>query len=131
MIVADSSAMVEFLLGRDETGFRVREAIAGSAVAAPFSIDLECVAAFRGLVLGRKLDPVDAAQSLETLDQMDLRRFEHAPYIHRVWELRDNMWPYDAIFVAIAESLDVPLVTVDKKYAGVPGLRCEIRNLRD
>jgi predicted nucleic acid-binding protein len=132
VIVVDTSAMVEFLLGRDELGFRAREVMADNLpVAAPYAIDLECTAALRGLVLGRKVSPDDAAESLETLDQIDLRRMDHSPFMRRVWELRDSMWPYDAIFVAMAESLDVPLLTVDKKYAGTPGIRCDIRSLRD
>lgn len=40
------------------------------------------------------------------------------------------MWPYAAALVALAEALGVPLVTVDSKFAGVPGVRCEVRNLR-
>jgi predicted nucleic acid-binding protein len=132
VIVVDTSAMVEFLLARDEVGVRAREAIAAAGSAAvPYAIDLECASAFRGLVLGRKVSTTDAAESLETLDQINLVRMDHAPFMHRVWELRDNMWPYDAVFVAMAEALEIPLVTVDKKYSGTPGIRCEVRNLRD
>jgi predicted nucleic acid-binding protein len=132
VIVVDTSAMVEFLLARDETGFRAREAIAAAGqVFVPYAIDLECTSAFRGLVLGRKVSAADAAESFETLDQMNLLRMDHAPFMRRVWELRDNMWPYDAIFVAMAESLEIPLVTVDKKYSGTPGIRCEVRSLRE
>ncbi|GAA1689361.1 PIN domain-containing protein [Glycomyces endophyticus] len=131
MIVADTSAVVEFLLARDELGFRARNVLGGKTVAVPMAIDLECVAVLRGLVLGRKVTVVDAEESLETLGQMDLRRMDHSLFMPRVWELRDNMWPYDAIFVAMAEILDAPLVTTDKKFAGTPGIRCEVRNLRD
>lgn len=122
--------MVEFLLARDETGFRVRKVVAEDMVAVPYAIDLECTAAFRGLVLGRKVSAADAAEALEMLDQMNLHRMDHAPFMHRVWELRDNMWPYDAIFAAMAESLGVPLVTLDQKFEKTPGIRCEVRNLR-
>jgi predicted nucleic acid-binding protein len=61
---------------------------------------------------------------------MPITRHPHTPLLDRIWELRDNMWPYDAAFVALAEALGAPLVTVDSKFEGVPGLRCEIRNLR-
>lgn len=132
MIVVDTSAVVEFLLGRDEIGFRAREVIAADGqVAVPYAIDLECTSAFRGLVLGKKVSAADAAESLETLEQTNLLRMDHSPFMRRVWELRDNMWPYDAIFVAMAESLDIPLITTDKKYANTPGIRCEVQSLRD
>lgn len=127
MIVLDTSAMIEFLLVRDDVGLRVREAVSDTAVAAPYAIDLECASVLRGLTLGGKV----AEDAIELLDRLNLRRFDHAPLMRRVWQLRHNMWPYDAVFAALAEYLDVPLVTLDKKFAGVPGIRCEIRNLRD
>lgn len=130
MIVLDTSAMVELLLVRDEIGLRVRQAVSDTAVAAPYAIDLECASVLRGLSLGGKV-PGDVAESaIDLLDRTNLRRFDHAPLMRRIWELRHNMWPYDAVFAALAEYLNVPLVTLDKKFEGVPGIRCEIRNLR-
>jgi len=41
------------------------------------------------------------------------------------------MWPYDAAYVALAEALEAPLVTVDSKIEKVPGIRCEVRNMRN
>jgi predicted nucleic acid-binding protein len=131
VIVVDTSAMVEFLLVRDEFGQRVRHALSGETVAVPYAIDLECASAFRGMVLGRKLPASKAQEAIELLDRMNLRRFDHTPLMHRVWELRHNMWPYDAAYAALAEYLDVPLLTIDKKFTSTPGLRCEVRNLRD
>ncbi|WP_112134566.1 type II toxin-antitoxin system VapC family toxin [Glycomyces dulcitolivorans] len=131
MIVLDTSAMAEFLLVRDETGLRVREAVSGNPVAAPYAVDLECASVFRGMVLGGKLSEDIALSAIDLLDRINLRRFDHAPLMRRVWELRNNMWPYDAAFAALAEYLEVPLVTLDKKFANTPGIRCEVRNLRE
>lgn len=47
----------------------------------------------------------------------------------RVWELRDNLTAHDALFVAAAESLDVPLVTADRRLATASGPRCRIEFL--
>lgn len=49
----------------------------------------------------------------------------------RIWQLRENAWPYDAAYVALAESLNAELVTVDGKFETVPGVRWPVRNLRD
>lgn len=44
----------------------------------------------------------------------------------RVWELRHNLTPYDASYVALAETLDVTLLTADGRLARAPSLRCEV-----
>lgn len=40
------------------------------------------------------------------------------------------MTPYDAAYVAVAESLDAPLITGDARLEGVPGLQCSIEVIR-
>lgn len=44
-----------------------------------------------------------------------------------MWELRDNLTPYDAAYVAAAELLRCPLVTADGKLARATGPRCDFR----
>ncbi len=131
MIVLDTSAMVEFLVGADPLAERVRAVVAGGKLAAPHAIDLECAAALRGLVRGQKLPSAEAERALELLGNMRLERYGHIPLLARIWQLRHNMWPYDAAYVALAESLNAELVTLDGKIEGIPGLRCAVRNLRD
>jgi predicted nucleic acid-binding protein len=111
-------------------GHRVRASVAGERLAIPHAADLECASALRGLVRGAKLPADEALRALGLLRRMNLRRYGHAPLLARIWQLRDNMWPYDAAYVALAESLDAELVTVDAKFELVPGLRCAVRNLR-
>jgi predicted nucleic acid-binding protein len=130
MIVLDTSALVEFLVGSDVAAERVREATSGHRLAAPHAVDLECASTLRGLVRGRKLDESDALSALRLLGRIALRRYDHVPLLPRIWELRHNMWPYDAAYVALAEALSIDLLTVDAKLAGVPGVHCNVRNLR-
>ena len=47
----------------------------------------------------------------------------------RAWELRDNVTVYDAVYVALAELLDAPLVTADSRLAKAPGIGCRIEVL--
>jgi predicted nucleic acid-binding protein len=42
------------------------------------------------------------------------------------WELRDNVTFYDALYVALAAALDVPLLTADARLARAPGLPCQV-----
>jgi predicted nucleic acid-binding protein len=131
MIVLDTSAMVEFLVGSDPVADKVRAVAAGERLAAPYAVDLECASTLRGLVRGKKLPASEGARALHLLGRMNLKRFDHVPLLPRIWELRHNMWPYDASYVALAETLGTELVTLDGKLAGAPGLRCTVRNLRD
>jgi predicted nucleic acid-binding protein len=131
VIVLDTSALVEFLVGADQLAEMVRSAATGEVLAAPHAVDLEVASTFRGLVQGGKLPADEAQRALELLGAIGMRRYDHVPLLARIWELRHNMWPYDAAFVALAEALQITLVTVDTKFSGVPGMRCPLRNLRD
>lgn len=131
MIVLDTSALVEFLVGADQLAEMVRSTAAGEVLAAPHAVDLETASALRGLVHYGKLPADEAQRALQLLAAMGVRRYEHVPLLPRIWDLRHNMWPYDAAYVALAESLRTTLVTVDAKLGGVPGMRCPLRNLRD
>ncbi|MFC7817701.1 type II toxin-antitoxin system VapC family toxin [Streptomyces sp. NPDC057148] len=130
VLVLDTSALVEFLVGGDELAERVRARTLDHRLAAPHAVDLECASVLRGLVRGNKLPEGEAERALQLLGRMPLRRYDHVPLLPRVWELRHNMWPYDASYVALAETLDAALVTVDAKFAGAPHLRCRVDNLR-
>lgn len=131
MIVLDTSAIVEFLVGSDPVADQVRSISAGESLAAPHAVDLECASALRGLVQGGKLPPDEGERALHLLSRMRIRRYGHLPLLARIWQLRRNMWPYDAAYVALAESLGAQLVTVDGKTQKIPGLTCTIRNLHE
>jgi predicted nucleic acid-binding protein len=129
-MVMETSALVEFLVGSDQTAQRVRASASGEVLAAPHSIDLECASTLRGLVRGHKLPAAEAERALDVLARIGIRRYGHVALLPRIWQLRDNAWPYDAAYVALAESLQADLVTVDGKFEKIPGLRCRVRNLR-
>jgi predicted nucleic acid-binding protein len=46
-----------------------------------------------------------------------------------VFELRANVSPYDAVYVALAEALGAELITADRRLAAAPGIRCPVRML--
>jgi predicted nucleic acid-binding protein len=130
VIVVDTSAMVEYLVGVDHLGETVSEVVIGQSIVIPHGLDLEFTNVLCRLVRSGHTSAAAAHLALATLRSMPITRHPHTSLLDRIWELRDNMWPYDAAFVALSEALGAPLVTVDSKFEGVPGLRCEIRNLR-
>jgi len=130
VIVLDTSAVVEFLVGTDHIAEGVRATVVGEKLAAPHAVDLECASTLRGLVRAGKLPPDEGERALDLLGSMALARYSHVPLLTRIWQLRHNMWPYDAAYVALAESLGADLVTVDGKIEKIPGIQCTVHNLR-
>jgi predicted nucleic acid-binding protein len=76
------------------------------------------------LVLAGKLQDGTALQALAIAHQLGLRRHASRALWRRAWELRLNLSAYDALYVALAELLQVPLLTADARLARAPGLRC-------
>ena len=66
---------------------------------------------------------------MRRLQRFASTRHAHRPLLPRCWELRDNVTPYDAAYVALAEALGVPLLTADARLANAPGIRCEVELL--
>lgn len=131
MLVVDTSAITEFLVGVDARAENVRAACVGERLAAPHAIDLECASSLRGMVFGKKLPPDKAEKALQTLRRMPIRHMAHRPLLPRIWELHDNMWPYDAAYVALAERLGAELLTTDGKFSRVPGVRCPVNYVQE
>lgn len=50
----------------------------------------------------------------------------HRALVSRVWQLRGNVAPYDASYVAVAERLGVTLLTADVRLAKASGLMCAV-----
>jgi predicted nucleic acid-binding protein len=56
-------------------------------------------------------------------------KVQHRPLLARCWELRHNLTPYDAAYVALAEALDVALVTADARLSRASGIQCVVEVL--
>ena len=83
----------------------------------------------RRQVRGGRVDDRRAILALADLAALPLRRAPHRPLLARCWELRDNLSIYDAAYVALAEALEVILLTADQRLARATGPRCRIEVL--
>jgi predicted nucleic acid-binding protein len=130
MIVVDASVIASALGDDGSDGDRARRRLCGERLLAPELLDLEVASVWRRALRARRIDDDRSRQALADLAALPLMRAPHRPLMARVWELRANLTPYDAAYVALAEALDVLLLTADRGVAGAPGLRCEVEVLR-
>lgn len=130
MIVVDASVIVTALADDGPDGDRARERLRGERLAAPYLLDLEVTSAWRRLVAAGELDERRARLALADLQGLRVERVRHGSLLDRCWELRGNLTVYDAAYVALAELLEVILVTADAKLAKAPGSRCPIEVLQ-
>ena len=122
MIVVDASAMLEFLL-QTPLGERVESRLFrdDDAFHAPHLLDVEVAQALRRLVRTGEVPANRAEEALADLIDFDLHRHAHLQFLGRVWNLRDRVTAYDAMYIALAEALDARLVTCDVALGAAPG----------
>lgn len=126
-MVLDSSALADYLTG-GEAASAVGRALLESPTAlwAPHLIDAEVGHVLRRLVLRGELAEPDAREALTDLARMPVRRAPHRGLLPRAWGLRENVSFYDALYVALAERLALPLLTLDARLSGAPGVGIEV-----
>ena len=130
MIVVDASALVELLLDTDEAGaVAARLFEAGDSLAAPHLIDVETAQVLRRYARAGEIDNRRGRKAIDDLADMPIRRYPHEILLPRVWDLQHNLTAYDAVYVALAEALDAPLVTRDRRLARAAGHGAEIELL--
>ena len=130
MIVVDASALVELLLDTDEAGaVAARLFDSGDSLAAPHLIDVEAAQVLRRYAQVGEIDGRRGREAIADLADMPIRRYPHDVLLPRVWDLRHNLTAYDAVYVALAEALDAPLVTRDRRLARAAGHGAEIELL--
>ncbi len=114
--------MLEQLLSTSK-GQQVREQflVEGESFHVPHVLDLEVTQVLRRYSHSHLLTDHRAAQAIEDFLDFPLIRYSHEPFLSRIWELRENFTAYDAVYVALAEVLNAPLVTCDARLASAPG----------
>ena len=127
MIVLDASAVLEVLL-RTPAAAPLEERLFDptQTLHVPHLIDVEVAQVLRRYAASGEADPERCRMALADLMGLPLTRYPHDFLLPRVWELRNNLTAYDAVYVALAEALDAPLLTRDQRLSNAPGHRARI-----
>ena len=125
-LVCDASAVVTVLLDSGEGGAWLARRLASGELCAPALLAFECSNVIRRHELTGVISPDQAAQVHADLLDLPVDLFPYEPLAQRVWELRHNLTSYDAAYVALAEALYAPLITLDQRLAQAPGITCRV-----
>jgi predicted nucleic acid-binding protein len=125
-VVLDSSAIVALLVDGGETGDWVASAVRKGWLAAPESAMFETANVLRRQQLTGRLERVEATLAHQELLSLPLQLWPYLTLADRAWELRDSVTSYDGSYVALAEMLGAPLITLDHKLQRASGPNCTI-----
>jgi predicted nucleic acid-binding protein len=127
VIVVDASALLEALLQTSAAEAVKRRLFApDQTLHAPHLLDIEVTQVVRRYTVAGELDAKQGRGVLDNLVAFPIRRYPHDFLLPRVWELRNNLSAYDAVYVALAEALDAPLLTRDRRLATVAGRHASV-----
>ncbi|HVZ69545.1 MAG TPA: type II toxin-antitoxin system VapC family toxin [Rhizomicrobium sp.] len=122
MIVIDASAALDILLGTSAAkDVMARLSKRGETIHAPHLLDIEVAQVIRRRVIYGDISSDRGSAALTDLSKIAIQRYPHDFLLPRIWELRHRLTAYDAAYIALAESLDAPLLTRDRRIAAAAG----------
>jgi predicted nucleic acid-binding protein len=132
VIVLDASSAVAVLLnlGASAPDIRVRLDRADESLHVPHLFEVEVVNVLRRYALNGTLSTQRARLALNRLSDMRVTRYPHTALLSRIWELKANVTAYDAAYIALAETLEAPLITRDERLSRAPGIRATVELYR-
>lgn len=127
MIVVDASVAANAVADDGPDGLAARAAMRNQQLSAPDLLDVEVLAVLRKRWLSGDLGNERLAAAVDDLLDLPIERQPMTGLIRRAHELRSNVTPYDAVYVALAEALDCVLLTADRRLASAPGMRADVQ----
>jgi predicted nucleic acid-binding protein len=120
-IVIDASALVE-LLTRSPLSAKIDRVVGDTDLIAPDVLNPEVLQSLRGLERGGRLTSARASLAVARLAEIPIPRIPTQGLLHEAWLMRANISAYDACYVALARTLDCPLLTTDRPLTRAPNL---------
>ena len=125
-VVLDASAAITALTGSSTPEIELRARLAETVCHAPHLIDAEIGSVLRRRLASGSITVTVAESALWATSSLVDQHYPHSALAHAAWALRHNLSYYDALYVALAARLGIPLLTADARLARVPGLPCAV-----
>lgn len=123
--VVDASLVVAALIDPGPAGTWAESVLVSGPLAAPHLMPVEAANILRRSALAGDISADVASLAHQDLVSLRVEYFSYPPFAPRAWELRSNLTTYDAWHVALAESLETRLATLDARLSRATGIRCE------
>lgn len=91
----------------------MRQVIGGASTAAPDLLNAEVMSAFRRFEAAGVVERRRAEEAILLLAEAPIERMTTTRLSLEVWRRRHNLTPYDATYVALAATLECPLLTAE------------------
>jgi predicted nucleic acid-binding protein len=114
--VLDASALVDLLLG-GTLGNAVATRIAGHGLHGPAHLDAEAFSVIGRLQRAGEIDAEAVGEMIDELASAPIVRHAVASLLRGAWARRGSLRFADAVYVELAESLKMTLVTTDGRLA--------------
>jgi predicted nucleic acid-binding protein len=129
VLVVDASVLAPALADAGDDGRRFRDRFHGESIVGPDLLRIEVTSVLRRHASRGQLTAEQADAAMSDLLAFPITVFPTASLLRRAWELRPNLTPYDACYVALAEAVECVLITADRRLANASGPRCRIETL--
>jgi predicted nucleic acid-binding protein len=129
VIVVDASIVYEVVSQGVHRDVALSTLLTHDDVVTPAILDAEVLGIIKRDQYRGLLDDTGAAVAVNDLLSWPGERFAITPLVERVWHLRANVRVWDAFYVALAEALGAPVITMDQRLARATGPRCEFITL--
>ncbi len=123
-IVVDASTVVAALVDRGPDGTWAETVLVAGPLAAPHLLPAEVANILRRASIAGHITADVAALAHANLLTLRVDLYDYEPLAERIWALGHYVSSYDAWYVALAESLDAPLATLDRALTRAPGPQC-------
>ena len=125
--VVDASVLVAATTDAGAEGAWAEQVLGEGTLVAPHLVLVEATNILRRLERSKLLSRLEATAAQRDLLDLDVLLVPFEPFAARVWDLRGTITSYDAWYVAVAEALELPLATLDRRLSRATGPSCRFR----